>query len=255
MRPWLPAVLLTLVVALVFLCGCLSEEPHNIVKSYNYALSIKTNTPIENVTLLVPIPMRGDWLAIGPVPLSDAFYADRLSERYTLAVVPVDGRYYLRVTAPFMDPAEPVGMIFHNHTFLAGDFRLEIVPQLINTLHPFGNESLFLPKQNLTLTAGSPEAVRTSGYNPDGYRYSYTIPVYAYYENGTRVEISSRIWGANQWSEGFDYHPSNQYSDAYSLAITSEPRGWMSAEGEVTAGRGVYEEWQLAPSPTTGLRE
>lgn len=255
MRPLL-TVLLALVVALVFLCGCLSGEPDFFETFRMYKLHIQTDAPIENVTLLVPIPMHGDRPAIGSVLLSDAFYADHLPERYTLSVVPVDGGYYLRVAAPFLDPAEPIHVDYYNSTTLSQRFRPEVVPQLINTLHPLGNESLFAPKQNLTLTAGSPGAVQTSGaYNPDGYRYSYVIPVYAYYENGTRVEIVSVIEGTNWWREGFDRNWNNQYSDCYYLTVTGDPQGWMPAEGEVTAGQGIYREWQLAPSPTTGLRE
>jgi len=259
-------VLLALVVAQVFLCGCFSEEPHNISRSYDYSLGIRTATPIENVTLLIPIPTCGDRPALGPVPITAEFYDPdndfhssyplRIPDHYTLAVIPIDGRYYLQLTAPFMDPAEPVSMIYHNYTFLAGDLRPDIVPQMINTLHPLGNESLFSPKQNLTLTAGSPEAVRTSGaYNPRGYSYSYIVPVYAYYENGTRVDISSSMHGSNEWDAGFDGGGLNQYSDRYHLTVTGEPQGWMPAEGEVTAGRGVYEEWQFAPSSTSGSGE
>ncbi|WP_214083985.1 hypothetical protein [Methanoculleus sp.] len=259
----LPVALFVLVIALVFLSGCFSEEPHYISRSYDYSLGIRTATPIENVTLLVPIPTCGDRPALGPVPITAEFYDPdndfhssyplRIPDHYTLAVIPIDGRYYLQLTAPFMDPAEPVSMIYHNYTPLADELRLGIVPQMINTLHPLGNESLFSPKHNLTLTAGSPDAVQTSGaYNPDGYRYSYTIPVYAYYENGTRVEIDSSISGVNEWGEGFDYHPSNRYSDSYSLTITGDPQGWMPAEGEVTAGQEVYREWQLNLSPTSG---
>ena len=255
-------VLLALLVALTFLCGCFSEEPHNIVKFYSYSLGIKTTTPIENVTFLIPVPTRDDRPAIGSISISDEFYDPdndfhssyplRIPEHYTLTVVPVDGQYYLRLTAPFMDPAEPVSMIFHNRTSLAGDLRPDIVPLMINTLHPLGNESLFSPKQNLTLTAGSPDVVQTSGYNLRGYSYSYTIPVYAYYENGTRVDITSSMWGHNEWDAGFDGGGSNQYSDRYRLTVTGKPQGWVSAEGVMTAGEGSYREWQLNSSPTSG---
>ncbi|MCK9276455.1 MAG: hypothetical protein M0P22_00010 [Methanoculleus sp.] len=215
-----------------------------------YFTSPKTTTPIENVTLLVPIPTRGDRPTLGHTQISDAFYADRLPDHNTPAIVPVDGCYYLRLTVPYMDPAEPIYVDYYNRTSFDQEFRPEFVPQLINTLHPFGNESLFSPKQNLTLTAGSPEAVRTSGYNPGGYSYSYTIPVYVYYENGSQVEIYSNIRGENEWVERFDAWALNRYTDHYRLVITGDPQGWMPAEGEVTAGQGVYREWQLAPSST-----
>lgn len=244
-------VLLAFIVALVFSGGCFSEEPHFFETFHAYELQIKTDTPLENVTLLVPVPMRGDRPAIDPAQISVGFYADRLPAQYTPAIVLVDGWYYLQLTAPFMDPAEPVHVNYSNSISLGQKFRPEIVPQMIDTLHPFGNASLFSPKQNLTLTSGSPEAVQTSGNNP-GYCYSYTIPVYAHYENGSRVEIVSNVEGTNWWSEGFDGNRKNQYSDSYHLTITGEPQGWTIAEGVLTAGRGNYREWQLASFPTSG---
>jgi len=248
-------ILLALVVALVFLCGCFSDEPDFFETFHAYELRIQTTTHIENVTLLVPVPMRGDLPAIGHDPITDAFYTNRLPEHITPAIVPVDGQYYLRLTAPYMDPAELIHVVYSNRASLGQKYHPEIVPQLIDTLHPFGNESLFLPKQNLTSTAGSPEAVQTSDSNSEGYRYDYTIPIYAYYENGTHVEIVSVIEGTNWWREGFDRNLKNQYSDRYHLVITGEPQGWMPAGGEVTAGDGIYREWQLNASPTSGAGE
>lgn len=260
------AVLLVLVVALVFLSGCISEEPTFSSTRYDYRLFIKTDTRIENVDLLVPIPTRGNRPVIGHDPVSDAFYTDpdnlwkyppypsTLPEHYDFTLVPVEDQYYLRLTASYMDPAEQIGVDYYNRTSLGDDFRPEFIPQLIDTLHPLGNESLFSPKQNLMLTAGSPEIVETHGNNP-GYRYSYTVPVYAQYENGSQVEIYSVISGINEWSEGFDQHWSNRYSDSYSLTITGSPGGWIPAEGVVTAGKGNYREWQLNASPTSGAGE
>lgn len=259
-------VLLALVVARVFLSGCISEEPTFSSTRYDYRLFIKTDTRIENVDLLVPIPTRGNRPVIGHDPVSDAFYTDpdnlwkyppypsTLPEHYDFTLVPVEDQYYLRLTASYMDPAEQIGVDYYNRTSLGDDFRPEIVPQLIETRYPFGNESLFSPKQNLTLIAGTPGIVETRGINP-GYSYSYTIPVYVYYENGSRIEIYSDIRGENEWLEQFDAWAPNQYTDHYRLVITGDPQGWMPAEGVVTAGQGIYREWQLNSSTTSGSEE
>lgn len=247
--------LLALLVAQVFLCGCSMNEVDYLHTRFDYELSIKTTTPIENVTLLVPIPTRGDRPAIGHDPISSAFYIDRLPERITPAIVPINGYYYLQLTIPSMDPARPIHVDYYNRTSFDQEFHPELVPQLFDTLHPFGNESLFSPKQNLTLTAGSPEAVQTSGFNPEGYSYAYTIPVYASYVNGSQVEIDSKIRGENEWVERFDAWALNRYTDHYRLVITGEPQGWMPAEGKMTAGEGVYREWQLNLTPTSGAGE
>jgi len=245
-------VLLAFIVSLVFSGGCFSEEPTFINTRYTYGLEIKTGAPLENVTLLVPIPMRGDRAVIGPEPISAEYYTERLPDHYTCSIVPVDGGYYLQLTAPFMSPAEPVLANYYNYTYLGQKFRPEIVPQMANTLYPSGNASLFSPKQNLTLTSGSPEVVQTSGNNP-GYSCSYTIPVYAQYENGAWIEIFSYVRGNNEWDEGFNENQGNYYYDSYHLTITGEPQGWTTAGGVLTAGKGNYREWQLNLSPTSGL--
>ena len=264
----LSVVLLALVVALVFFCGCASEEPEVVDAIYAYELSIRATTPIENVTLLVPIPAQGGRPAIGHILISDEFYAeqahttytDHLPKHYALAVVRIDDRFYLKVTASFMDSVDPIVVFYGSRKTLDHGFSPEIIRQMVETLYPFGNEPLFSPKQNLTLTAGSTGVVSMYGhYNPCGYEYSYVIPVYAYYESGTYVEIASRVEGSNLWGQrgddsafNFDDSGFNRYSDCYHLTITGSPEGWMAAEGTVTAGRGIYREWQLALSPTSG---
>ncbi|WP_265582391.1 YIP1 family protein [Methanofollis aquaemaris] len=229
-------------IALFVLFSNIPEGPSYLSTRYTYDLSIQTRTPIENVTFLLPAPTCGDRPAIGPEPITDAFYSDRLPENVTSALVQVDGRHYLRLTAPSMDAGEEISVSYHNYTSLSRKFGPEVVPQLIDTLHPFDNESLFAPTQ------GPPGEVKTRGNNP-GFSYSYTIPVYAHYENGTRVEIASEIKGVNSWSEFFDAWMNNQYSDRYHLVISGEPEGWMYAGGTMTAGSGIYREWQVGSLP------
>lgn len=270
MRFRLLVVLLALLVALVFLNGCLSEEPHYIYTAHKYQLEITTDTFIENATFLLPIPMRDGLPAIGYDRISDELYADHTFAghvngapqeysrlNYTQSIVQIDGRYYLRLALPFMGGRDTILIFYNNLTALGYDNSSPvIVRQMIDTRHPFGNESLFSPVQNLTPTAGSPEKPSGSGYyDPDGYSYSYTVPVYAHYENTGRIEISSYVEGENTWGHGFDEVGSNRYTDTYNLVIAGEPQGWMPAEGVVMAGQGGYREWQLNSSTTSGSEE
>ena len=55
MRFRLLVALLAFLVALVFLSGCLSEEPHYIYIAHKYQLEITTDTFIENATFLLQI--------------------------------------------------------------------------------------------------------------------------------------------------------------------------------------------------------
>lgn len=274
MRLQFPVILLALVVVFVFLSGCFSEEPHYISTNYVYQIEIDTYGSIENATFLLPIPMRDGRPAIGYDPISDELYADHMFAghidsappeygrlnytylNYTHSIVLVDDRYYLKLVFPFIGGADSVIVFYSNLTTLGHDSSPEIVRQMIDTRHPFGNESLFSPVQNLTLTASSSGTPRGSGYyNPDGYRYSYTIPVYVRYEKGRGVEISSGVEGEDIWGYGFDGVAVNRYTDTYNLVITGEPQGWTTAEGVVTAGQGTYREWQLNASTTSGLGE
>lgn len=242
--------LLLFVLPLIILSGSASEEPSFLSAHYTYGLTVRTETPIENVTFLLPVPTCGDSPAIGPEPITDDFYSGRLPENVTSARVLVEGRPYLRLTAPAMDAGEGISLEYQNFTSLGQNFSPEVVPHLVNILHPFGNESLFSSGQDLTRAEGSPAEVKTHGNNP-GYSCTYTVPVYAYYEKGTRVEISSGIEGRNDWREFFDAWMSNHYSDRYHLTITGEPEGWTSADGRVAAGSGIYREWQVGPLPAS----
>lgn len=242
--------LLLFVLPLIILSGSISEEPSFLSTRYAYDLTIQTETPIENVTFLLPIPTCGDRPAIGPEPITDEFYSSRLPENVTSTLVLVEGRPYLRLTTPFMDAGEEISIDYQNYTSLGQNFSPEVVPQLVNTLHPFDNESLFSSGQDLTRADCSPGEVKTHGTNP-GYSCTYAIPISAYYENGTQVEISSGIEGANDWREFFDAWISNHYSDRYHLTITGEPQGWISADGRVVAGSGIYREWQVGSLPAS----
>ncbi|MDD3621874.1 MAG: Yip1 family protein [Methanofollis sp.] len=233
-------------IALFVVFSNIPEGPSYLSTRYTYDLSIQTQTPIENVTFLLPVPTYHDRPAIGSEPITDTFYSDRLPENVTSTLVQVDGRYYLRLTTPSMDAGDEISLHYQNRTSLDKEVDPEAVPQMINTLHPFGNESLFAPAQGLTPVGGlgAPGEGKAHGTDP-GFSYSYTIPVYAHYENGVQVEIASDIEGVNSWAEYFDAWMSNWYSDRYSLTITGEPEGWTSAEGTVVAGAGVYREWQV----------
>lgn len=256
-------VLSALVVALACSGGCFSDEPFYPRIYFSYLLMVETSTPLENVTFLLPLPVQGDRPAIGSEPVSVEFitglnnsriYSTNYSsipEQCDLEIDAIDGAYYLRLTAPYLNPADQFSVHYSPGTDLGDDFTPEIVSQMIDTLHPFGNTSLFYPKQNLTPTAGNPVTVLTDEFNR-GCTYSYTVPVYAQYENGTQVKIYSSIRGVNEWSESFDMHPANKYSDTYELHISGDPKGWISVKGEVVAGIGNYREWQLAPASTSG---
>ncbi|WP_067048615.1 YIP1 family protein [Methanofollis ethanolicus] len=237
-------------IALVVVFSNIPEGPSYLSTRYTYDLSIQTRTPIENVTFLLPVPTYHNRPAIGPEPITDDFYSSRLPENVTSTLVLVDGRHYLRLTTPHMDAGDEISLDYQNYTSLGQNFSPEVVPQLVNTLYPFNNESLFSSGQNLTHADCSPGEVKTHGTNP-GYSCTYAIPISAYYDNGTQVEISSGIEGANDWREFFDAWISNHYSDRYHLTITGEPQGWTSANGRVVAGSGVYREWQVGPLPAS----
>ena len=193
------AVLLVLFVTLIFLCGCFSDEPQGLHTRFMHKLSIKTTTPIENVTFLVPVPTRDDMPAIGRNPISDAFYVDRLPEHYDCTIIAVDGQYYLQLTAPQMDPARPIHVDYYNYTSFGDTFRPEVIPQLRSTKHwypspatnPWSSRPTAEPH---TDNRQAPQGLLKRVINP-GCRYSSYHPRYAYYEKKRRIENLFDIWG------------------------------------------------------------
>jgi hypothetical protein len=207
---------------------------------YHYNLKISVDTTISNVTLLIPLPVRNGTPQIGSLSLTPLMFD---KEGIHSSFIRTDGDWYVKIMADSITPSR------EEFEYVIDQYKSQKytgLPYLVNTRYPQGNESVFLPKSNITTKRPVPEISTRWGaedYNP--IISEYQIPAYAEYtvNNRTqalRVEVITSIEGSNNWVEQFDSWRRNQYRDETTLSLYDEANGWYLAEGKLDSGEGIY---------------
>ncbi len=208
---------------------------------YHYDLKISVNgATISNVTFFIPIPTRNRTPRIGSIFLSQSTFD---KDNIQASIVNKNGSWYLKLMAENIQPSREE-FDYYNDLYDNQDYPG--LPYLVNTRFPLENESVFLPKTNVTYQYPVPEMTTRFGaqtYNP--VISNYQIPVYADYTirnrvNGIRVEIVSSIQCLNSWVEQIDSWRRNEYTDDFALSLYEEAHGWYLADGTLETGKGIY---------------
>jgi hypothetical protein len=224
------------------------SERHN----YFYTIDLSYTAPIDNVTLLLPVPELNASPLFIEALLNGTAYG--VSPDWNLSVVRENGTPMLAIRAARMVPVyhgypiaiEPGTSVLPT-TLVPGHEYTSDTPVLmpvtvavmetsaseIDTRTPVGHEPLFFPKRNFT-----PGSCETPAC--DGPVYDHPVPVYICYTFEHPVVISLRVTvsGANMiWKGGWR---SNTYSDSVALEITNGTQGWIAGEGKLFTAEGVY---------------
>jgi hypothetical protein len=243
--------------SLVFFSGCLFFNgydsdlyPDSFGSNYDYKLSFRSNQMLSNVTMLIPVPVRDEMPVIGNHRINSSILKKgyyKIEQRgaevspepnFSFNVIKVNNSWLLEVQADFLPPNV-------SYAFSIGDYikRPKYSYYAVQTRDPLGNESVFLPKTNLTTRL--PDSLTHSRYmwiyhNP--LEISYTIPVYAEYRGpeGSELSITSRVESSNSWLQESERSVMNEYSDRFSGRFSGERPGWYLVNGTLTTGRGFY---------------
>ena len=243
--------------SLVFFSGCLFFNgydsdlyPDSFGSNYDYKLSFRSNQMLSNVTMLIPVPVRDEMPVIGNHRINSSILKKgyyKIEQRgaevspepnFSFNVIKVNNSWLLEVQADFLPPNV-------SYAFSIGDYikRPKYSYYAVQTRDPLGNESVFLPKTNLTTRL--PDSLTHSRYmwiyhNP--LEISYTIPVYAEYRGpeGSELSITSRVESSNSWLQEFEHSVMNEYSDRFSGRLSGERPGWYLVNGTLTTGQGFY---------------
>jgi hypothetical protein len=243
--------------SLVFFSGCLFFDgyssdlyPDSFGSNYQYEVSFSSNQSLSNVTMLIPCPVRDKMPIIGNLRMNSSILKKgyyKIEKRgaevspepgFSLNVIKVNNSWLLEVQADFL----PRNVFY---AFNVGDYirRPKYSYYAVQTRDPLGNESVFLPKTNLTTRL--PDPPTRSDYMWI-YHYpleiSYTIPVYAEYRGpeGSELSITSRVESSNSWLQESERSVMNEYSDRFSGRFSGERPGWYLVNGTLTTGRGFY---------------
>jgi hypothetical protein len=198
--------------------------------SYTYSFTITTDSRLSNVTFFIPVPADRS----GNSPMVSQF-SDK-----TMNGIPADWKTalfdtgkatLLKIQTPSIVPPEgttpshPLTITFTSNTSSR---------KSIDTRNPIENAVMFHPVQGLRDTTC---VMDTGNQIPCSV---YTTSLYADYRTSSeaKVIIRSTLTGKNSWTV---FEPrSNEYQAGLSLIMTGENHGWVTMEGKLISGTGVY---------------
>jgi hypothetical protein len=253
---------------LVITAGCTfySVEPRMFHSFYRYELSVKSDEPISNVTIIVPLPVKNDTPTVGSHILTEKdFEKDNVNIEFTQSPKGEsisDFNYsrgyqpcFVVIYADQLIPSERGNFLY------SVEKDVDIFPEsqvfIVNTLFPVGNESLIVPK--LEFSWHDPEVAEVW---PRNIRYrqnpiSQKTMIYTNYsaKPGTKVEIWFKIQGYNSWKQEYDAGMENDYHDYFGKILTGDQSGWIIINGEFQSGNGLYPnydnpDWQKVLNQT-----
>jgi len=246
-------------IALILAAGCCEFEinPRSFLSYYTYDLKIYTTGPITDVTFYLPLPVKHGVPRVGLNVLHESDFA---GNNLSVEIVASPPGLNLTGAYPIIDNEPRYLKISTDRVYLNktqdGPYLIEIDNltwlesplSFADTVNPYFNETVFLPKLNFALPAQT-EGIPVNSTSTTSYDYQSTpievrqqVPIYAEYSASpsTRVDISSSISGDNSWRERCDGGAGNSYVDYYSWYHSGDSRGWQTASGMYKAARGEY---------------
>ncbi len=207
----------------------------NYMSHYDYDAILYIYSPLNNVTLYVPLPTMNNTSCVGQKIVNNSYRGPR--SEWKTALVETEHGLMLSLKTDHFEP----------HLVLRGEgpdtypmplsFSTGVSPEhTIDTRDPINNEPLLAPKYNLTYLGKT-----TSQRDADAYRYEGRV--YAYYDTSpnTTVTMDVHMGGTNEWAEAAGW-PSNNYRDYIRIELSGPQNGWIAGEGELVTGEGTYRD-------------
>ncbi|WAI01747.1 hypothetical protein [Methanogenium organophilum] len=239
---------------------------------YIYELKFSTSEPIDNVTLLIPVPsyynpetgQNETVINMSSVSFKNVDHAGSISTK----IEPVNGVPMLNISADRITPLyknriEPIAILpgqneseLPQPTHIYSDSYSEETPLLIelelhmydsdagheiDTKSPVGNEPLFMPYRIQVNFHGAEGGMYDGSYLSEGDAGSFIeVPFILSYtaDDHNVLTISTEFQGINQWWVGG--WQSNSYHERISHEFTGEANGTYWVKGVLVTGDGVY---------------
>ena len=234
--------------------------------TYHYELRISTSGPIENATLLLPLPSRYDpntGTNVTPVDLSRASFRNFDPGDISVKIESVDGVPMLNISADRIDPVytnhimpiaimpgqneselpEPTHIYsdrYSEETPVLVDMELRVSgtgPDEIDTRTPVGAEPLFAPCRIVGDLTGPADGYHVS---PGSSGYVVEVPLVLSYDAADEnvLAISADFEGRNDWwVMGWQF---NSYRESVHHEFTGPCNGTYPVRGILVTGEGVY---------------
>jgi hypothetical protein len=214
---------------------------------YIYKMGIQSDSPIHNITFIIPLPVKDGTPIVGnEILTADDFRQPGMSATLTQSPPGLDltGAVSLQGYKPWFvvirgDEMTPVNGSNTVYTVKKEDYfhhsqltNYRVVP------NPFGSESLIVPKFNYSWK--DPDVEKADLYNI--WYKSNQVPQYTFcfadYQASpsAQVTVSFSVSGENSWREAYDDTYENHYRDSFSEQFNGERHGWYSVPGSIQSG-------------------
>ncbi|MEN6610956.1 MAG: hypothetical protein ABFC24_08935 [Methanoregulaceae archaeon] len=204
----------------------------SLSSTYSYSCSIATDTPLTNVTLFLPLPVKTS----GSSPVVErigGYNVSGIPRDWETVIYGDEQATFLKITTGRIGETSSTGSP-ENITFIV---KVKS-PDLINTGSPLLHDAVFRPVQDSHGTE-CPAVPANGTYTPSC--SEYTTMLYARYdasETGT-VTIHADLDAVNEWSI---FHPDyNEYRNSFAAKLSGNVSGWMPASAWVESGIGSYD--------------
>jgi hypothetical protein len=215
---------------------------NSLASTYSYALTLTTDSRLDNVTLFIPVP--DDRAGNSPIVVQ---YSS-----HEIPQIPGDWKTELFGTgkATLVKIGTP-SIIPPDGTSAAHPFTISVSTQvpsgtIIDTENPIYNSAIFRPVQDLRNTSCTVIMGTVQG-SPGPECFTYDTAVYADYQTdpNATVIIRSALTGTNNWKI---FGPeSNEFQTNISVMMHGQQHGWAVAQGYLEEGMGVYDNPVLPP--------
>ncbi|MDO8726815.1 MAG: hypothetical protein Q7J35_12170 [Candidatus Methanoperedens sp.] len=210
-----------------FITGLSNYEDTTIRSHYTFSIEMTTNSTLENLTFIVPIP-GNDTLVIMALDDSvhDFFTPQQKADGWNISIIETEYGKMFKITAKEfapqtttlveLDPKTDLPTGKNNRTSIIGNREVSvtmIADHIIDTVNASENEPVLSQKSNKSMIYAD-----------------YTSSPNAY------VEVFVNLEGGNEWWQGRGW-AGNQYQDRLGTAFTGEKHGWFSVPREL-ASRG-----------------
>jgi hypothetical protein len=216
-----------------------------------------THASIWNATFYIPLPVKASLPSIGSKMINSSSF-EKLGCQASLAENPPGLNHEGAIDVA---GSEPWFVELKCDSLRSGEiYRIEITesstlsPPLvfINTRFSLGNESVILPKFNVTITSNS-TPMQLNPFHviyPENWIAQQTL-VYADYSSSESADLSMyfSLKGYNQWLESYDAWQGDSYQEWFFWENRGEFHGWTPVNGTMYTSSGIYPnpthpEWQ-----------
>jgi hypothetical protein len=230
---------------LTLMSGCITDlDPRMFKSSYDYDIEIRSDGPLSNVTFIIPLPVKNNTPMLGPKTITDDdFKRENISIGLSRAppglnvtgTVTQEGYdpWFVIIRSDEMNPSKPGNFVYRMEKNV--DLVLDSPVFPVNTLYPIGNESLIVPKYDLTWVDPEIVEVRQANVVYKSRYLSQKTPLYVQYSASpkTRVDVMVTIVGTNSWKQEYDASLGNTYEDYFSSSFVGEQDKWMLMNGKI----------------------